>query len=239
MLLRFNDNGSLDPTFGSGGTVTTSFGGAATWGVALAFQADGKLLAGGLTSSDSYFQNSDFALARYETGGFVLTGAVSRKIHGGAGTFDINLPLSGAPGVECRDGAGHHTFVFTFNSNIADGSVSVAGGSGTMSRSPTFVGNTMSVDVANVSDVQTLTLMLSNVTDEFSRQLPPTSINVNMLIGDTNGNKSVNTSDIGQSKGQSGGAVTSANFRQDVNANGVISASDIALVKSKAGNTLP
>ena len=63
-LLRFNVNGSLDTTFGSGGTVTTSFG-RPTEGVALVFQADGKLLAGGLTSSDPYFQNSDFALARY------------------------------------------------------------------------------------------------------------------------------------------------------------------------------
>jgi hypothetical protein len=63
--LRFNVNGSLDPTFGDGGTVTTSFGGNTAEGVALAFQADGKLVAGGLTSSDIYFQNSDFALARY------------------------------------------------------------------------------------------------------------------------------------------------------------------------------
>ena len=65
VLLRFNVNGSLDSTFGSGGTVTTSFGGATAEGVDLVFQPDGKLLAGGLTSSDIYFNNSDFALARY------------------------------------------------------------------------------------------------------------------------------------------------------------------------------
>jgi uncharacterized delta-60 repeat protein len=69
VLLRFNANGSLDTTFGDSGTVTTSFGGATAQGVALAFQADGKLLAAGLTSSDSYFHNSDFALARYLGGG--------------------------------------------------------------------------------------------------------------------------------------------------------------------------
>ena len=66
-LLRFNVNGSLDSTFGNGGTVTTDFG-RPTEGVALAFQADGKFLAGGLTSSDPYFNNSDFALARYLDG---------------------------------------------------------------------------------------------------------------------------------------------------------------------------
>jgi uncharacterized delta-60 repeat protein len=64
-LLRFNLNGSLDPTFGSGGTVTTTFGGGNAEGIDLVFQADGKLLAGGLTSSDFYFSNSDFALARF------------------------------------------------------------------------------------------------------------------------------------------------------------------------------
>ena len=64
-LLRFNVNGSLDPTFGSGGIVTTTFGGNPTEGRDLLFQPDGKLIAAGLTSSDIYFQNSDFALARY------------------------------------------------------------------------------------------------------------------------------------------------------------------------------
>ena len=64
-LLRFNLDGSLDSTFGSGGIVTTTFGGSAAAGSDLVFQADGKLLAGGLTSSDIYFNNSDFALARY------------------------------------------------------------------------------------------------------------------------------------------------------------------------------
>ncbi len=65
LLLRLNVNGSTDTTFGSGGTVTTAFGGAALFGSALALQADGKLVAAGSTSSDLYFQHSDFALARY------------------------------------------------------------------------------------------------------------------------------------------------------------------------------
>ena len=64
-LLRFNLDGSLDSTFGSGGIVTTTFGGSAAAGSDLVFQADGKILAGGLASSDIYFNNSDFALARY------------------------------------------------------------------------------------------------------------------------------------------------------------------------------
>ena len=34
----------------------------------------------------------------------VVTKAVSRKVPGGAATFDVNLPLDGTPGIECRTG---------------------------------------------------------------------------------------------------------------------------------------
>ena len=42
-----------------------------------------------------------------------ITSVVSRKTHGGAGTFDVDLPLSGSAGVECRYGgaSGDHTIV--------------------------------------------------------------------------------------------------------------------------------
>ena len=38
-----------------------------------------------------------------------LVSAVSRKTHRTAGTFDINLPLTGEPGVECRNSGGTHS----------------------------------------------------------------------------------------------------------------------------------
>ena len=50
-----------------------------------------------------------------------LTSAVSRKTHVGVGDFDVNLPLIGSPGVECRTGASGHTLVFTFTNNITSG----------------------------------------------------------------------------------------------------------------------
>src|SRR5205823_14776453 len=33
-----------------------------------------------------------------------LTSVVSRKMHGDAGSFDVDLPESGTPGIECRSG---------------------------------------------------------------------------------------------------------------------------------------
>jgi hypothetical protein len=80
---------------------------------------------------------------------------------------------------------------------------------------------------------------LSGVTDTFGQILPETAVSVNMLVGDINGSRTVNASDIGAVKAQSGAPVTGANFRSDVAVNGTINATDIGLVKSRSGQTLP
>jgi predicted outer membrane repeat protein len=168
-----------------------------------------------------------------------LLNAVSRKTHGGAGTFDINLPLSGEPGVECRSGGGNYTEVFTFTNNVVSGSAAVTGGTGNVSGSPTFSGHTMTVNLTGVIDVQTITVTLTNVTDEFSHVLPPRSVSMGVLIGDVNGNRTVNASDVALTKSQVGQAVGNGNFREDVNASGTITATDVAIVKSDVGHALP
>jgi len=168
-----------------------------------------------------------------------VSSAVSRKMHGGAGTFDIPLPLSGEPGVECRSSGGAHTLVFTFSNNVVSGNAAVTSGIGSVAGSPTFVGNTMTVNLTGVTDVQQITVTLSNVTDSFSQVLPDTPVSVNMLIGDTNGNKTVNAGDVAQTKGQSGQPVGAGNFRNDINVSGSINAGDVAQVKANSGHTLP
>ncbi len=60
---------------------------------------------------------------------FLLTSAVSRKTQG-AGTYDIDLPKTGNPGVECRSSGGAYTLVFTFSSDIVSGSARVESGEG-------------------------------------------------------------------------------------------------------------
>ncbi len=172
---------------------------------------------------------------------FQLSSAVSRKTHGGAGTFDVPLSLSGSPDVECRSGgmSGNYTLVFTFSNDVASGNASVTSGTGTVSGSPIVSDKTMTVNLSGVTDVQTLTVTLSNVTDGFAQVLPNTAVSVNILIGDINANDMVNGSDISLDKSQSGADVTNDNFRADVVAGGSINASDIALVKSRSGQSLP
>jgi Dockerin type I domain len=168
-----------------------------------------------------------------------LITAVSRKDHGAAGTFDVDLPLAGEPGVECRSSGGNHTLVFTFNNDVVSGSASVTVGVASVMGNPSFAGNTMTVNLTGVTDVQKITVTVSSVTDSFGQTLPDEAVSVNMLIGDTSGNKTVNATDVSQTKLQSGQADTATNFREDVNVNGSINATDVSLVKLKSGTALP
>jgi hypothetical protein len=87
--------------------------------------------------------------------------------------------------------------------------------------------------------VQTLTIALNNVADSSGAVSAAVSTSMSVLIGDTNGNRAVNSSDIAQTQSQSGQPVNSTNFREDVTVNGVITSSDIALVQSQSGTGLP
>jgi len=168
-----------------------------------------------------------------------LTSAVSRKTHGAAGIFDVDLPLSGQPGVECRYTGGNHTIVFTANNNLVSGGATVTAGTGAVSGSPTFAGNSMIVELTGVADAQQIAVTLTGVTDSFAQVLPDTIVSANILVGDTTGNKTVNSSDVSETKLHSGQNVTASNFREDVSVNGQINSSDLSFVKSKSGNAVP
>lgn len=170
-----------------------------------------------------------------------LTTTVSLKTHGTAGNFTINLPLSGQPGIECRTGGanGNHTLVFTFSNNITSGSASVTSGTGSVAGNPTFNANTMTVNLTGVTNQQTLTVTLSNVTDSFGQVLPDIPLSVSFLLGDSNGNRAVNATDVALTKSRLGQPINQTNARSDVNADGAMNASDVSLIKLKIGTGLP
>jgi uncharacterized delta-60 repeat protein len=72
-IVRYNANGSLDASFGSGGIVTTHFpGGQGSYAFAVSLQPDGKIVAAGthfVNFSSDASSNTDFALARYNADG--------------------------------------------------------------------------------------------------------------------------------------------------------------------------
>jgi len=168
------------------------------------------------------------------------TSVVSRKTHGAAGDFDIALPTSGSPGVECRTGGAtnDYKFVFTFTNQVTSGSASVVAGVAQVSGAPVLSGNTMTVNLTGVTNAQSITVSANNVTDQFLQTLPNTPVTAVILAGDTNGNSSVNASDISQTKIQVGQDVTNTNCRTDVTANGSINASDVSLVKQHSGESV-
>jgi len=69
-LMRLNADGSPDTSFGSTGTVTTAVSNERDAALAVALQADGKILVAGRTSNT----NTDFAIARYNIDGTLDTG---------------------------------------------------------------------------------------------------------------------------------------------------------------------
>ncbi|MEJ7701193.1 MAG: delta-60 repeat domain-containing protein [Pyrinomonadaceae bacterium] len=71
-LARYNSNGTLDTTFGTGGKITTDFGdfGNYVYASDVVIQPDGKIVAAGGSRSDDFEDDSGvFALARYNADG--------------------------------------------------------------------------------------------------------------------------------------------------------------------------
>ena len=165
-------------------------------------------------------------------------GAVSRKTHGGSGDFDIPLPLSGNPGIECRSTGGSYKIVFTFPTAVTFSGAAVTSGTAT-SATPLAISSTVvAVDLTGVADVQPITVTLLGVNDGTNTN--DVAVRVGILTGDVNGNGAVSATDVAQTKAQSGQSVTAANFRADLNASGgTITATDVALAKSRSGFSLP
>jgi Astacin (Peptidase family M12A)/Divergent InlB B-repeat domain len=168
---------------------------------------------------------------------------VSRMTHTGAGTFDVNLPLTGTRGVECRSGGanGNYTMVFQFaNSLTSVGGASVTSGTGSVSNNAIGLNNReYLVNLTGVANAQYITVSLTNVHDSVGNAGNLTGPQMGVLVGDTTANGLVNSSDIAQTQSQSGTPVSSSNFREDVTVNGAINSSDISLVQSKSGTALP
>src|SRR5205823_14461625 len=82
--------------------------------------------------------------------------AAARKTHSGAGTFDINMPIAGAKGIEPRTGgsSGNHQIMFTFANNdallgasVTPGESGVAG----LAGPPIVNGNRITLNLTGVT----------------------------------------------------------------------------------------
>jgi hypothetical protein len=174
---------------------------------------------------------------------------VSRKSHGTAGPFDINLPLTGTPGIECRSGgpSSDHSIVVTFSSNVAvNGNPQAAvtlgtgmiGSDGNSNGGMVLVnGNTVTIPLTSVGNEQTINVTLFGV--NYGAGNMNLVIPMSLLLGDTTANGVVNASDITQTKSKVGQSVNVSNFREDVTVGGAINGADVSLVKASGHTALP
>jgi hypothetical protein len=160
---------------------------------------------------------------------------------------EIDLPLSGNPGIECRNSdigpaaggvPGRHNIFFYFSNHIA----SIANASASCGPVTFFGtnGNPISVEFdGNACNGQYVTVTLNGLQDDYGQTLGSASVVVGLLLGDTSGDGDVNSTDVSQTRFRSGQSLATGNFRSDVSLDAAINSTDVSMVKSRSGTALP
>ncbi|MDQ6623917.1 MAG: TIGR02597 family protein [Verrucomicrobiota bacterium] len=161
--------------------------------------------------------------------------AVSRKVHGNAGTFDIPLPLTDTPAVEPRNPDTGYQIVMTFPVAVTFSGVSVTSGVG--SATVTGSGTTQAtVTLTGTTNAQFVTVSLLSVNDGTNVNDVP--VTIGLLIGDTNQDGTVNSGDSQVTRSRSGQVTQGANFKSDLNSDGFVDSGDAFIARRYSGKTL-
>jgi hypothetical protein len=176
----------------------------------------------------------NFKFSTCGSAGVTLVSAASRLTHASAGTFDVNMPLTGTSGVEDRMSSTYNA-VFTFSGPVTSGQATVISGTGT-AGAPTFSGSTMTVPLSGVADQQVITIQVSNINGDGQVD---GSVPFGFLVGDYNADRFTNGGDTTSVRGLSGATVNAGDFRADVNLDGFINSGDATIVRSKSGDSIP
>ena len=197
---------------------------------------NGKVLAAGGANFTSL---ASAELYTSDGGGELTLDSAASVLRG----FAIDLPLSGLSGVEDRGGSrnGRYLIVMSFNNEITSASnATVSCGPDATATATIDPADAHKVNVALVgvkkrfseSDV-TISADVSDGTDSITA-----SATMGLLIGDVNGDRVVDQSDIHLARSYRGQTTDGTNFRADINDNGRIESSDVGLVKKNLGDSL-
>jgi hypothetical protein len=174
------------------------------------------------------------------TPGIWLQSIGSRMSHGGT-PYDVNLPVYGPLGIECRTGgsSGNYQLVLTFaNPILSVDTVTVTSGTGSVSGY-SVAGSSLVVNLTGVTNAQKVALLLTNVADSAGNTAASISAALGVLIGDVNASKRVDAADVSSVRQQTLQTVTSSNFRNDLNASGRIDAADVSIARQQTLTSLP
>jgi hypothetical protein len=89
------------------------------------------------------------------------------------------------------------------------------------------------VTLTGVANSRRVTVSLNGVNTTLN-----TSVSIGFLEGDVDNTRTVDATDVAESKLRAATAVTAANFKFDLNANGVINASDVVITRNRVGGAL-
>jgi hypothetical protein len=171
------------------------------------------------------------------TQALTLNSAASR-----VGPFEIDLPLSGARGIESRGGGigRRYTLVFTFN-NLITSVDSADTTCGTANRIAIKAdAHRVLVGLSGVNcNEDYVTVTLKGVHDDQGNTLASAVAEIGFLLGDTNGDGEVDQADVEKTQADVGQQTDQDNFREDVNPNGSIDTRDVDRVSAKVGTMLP
>jgi len=168
----------------------------------------------------------------------VMISAVSRKMHGDVGVFDINI--GGTGGVECRQGGATQVMV-VFDKNIQLTT-------GTTNDVQTTLGTVTSLAAGGTSlTIQltaagpgAVTLSFPGVADATNPGAVVTdTLCFRSLPGDVQPSGSINVFDLLAIKGNINQAVTDATFTSDVNADGLINVLDLLVARNGLNTSIP
>ena len=185
------------------------------------------------------------------TTGPQLLSAVSRKVHGGAGTFDVAMGVAPATGeVESRAG-GPSRIVITFDADVlaTDGTLN-AGDEIIVTTTPpgainlsnlNITGPVLSFDVTGVPDRSCVSVSLTGLAEDVGGSPGDPVSNLILrqraLTGDASNSGRITSADVNLAKSLAG-ATTPGTFRADLNADGVVNATDAGLIRA-ATNSAP
>jgi hypothetical protein len=198
------------------------------------------------TDQRSFGRNGASDIGAFEFNGregqVVLVEVTSRKTHGNAGGFDIELPDHGKAGVESRSGGadGSHAVVFRFATPLSFvGKAVVQSGTGRVSTSGIGAdAHEYVVNLTGVANAQTITVGLEDVVDSAGSRGSAFSGSMSVLLGDANGDGTVNSGDTQQTRARAGNGAGANSLRCDYNLDGIINSGDAFIVRSQSGNSV-
>ena len=169
-----------------------------------------------------------------------LSSVKSRMIHGNnIGAKDINLPLTGTRGIECRQPATpqNYTMVFKFvNPLISVEQATVTSGTGSVPNNKGAINpndaHEYLVNLTGVTNQQNIQVTLVNARD--AGAVGNVSARMGVLIGDSDGSGRVDSNDVTLVRQQALQDVTDSNAREDIDLSGRVDSNDVTTARQQA-----